>query len=375
MRIYFCAPIFALLVLFGVAACAPENSHDDAPLATLAQVPGRNYFSLSVHPNGQELLFLELRDDWPGYFRLQRYHLGTRQLQYYQLPADYVYRDAAFSPSGNYIVLRRAPNVPDQDGGWRSAFDRSEIAVMRADGSDFRVLPLAAGLKMGPVMSHDERRIAYWRATQRRPGAKSFAEKFDVWEVDLQTGTDQLFASSWGFFEGGQMQYLKNDTRLVLRTYLPTHGKVPGLTDSNAIEWRNAYQQKYHNSFIYQLQRGADVLPHPLDTGVSYARAPSLDSAQNLYFVGDKPKYAFFRRAEDGSLTQWMYPWGSLDQEESVVAFSDGSCLAFVFYYKNQDVSKKGIALFDVKKQTWTQLSIPNFEEGSSIEIKPGSGP
>jgi hypothetical protein len=361
--------IIALVVVMCLAGCQ-QPEVPDGPVAQLAHVPGRNYFSLSVHPNGQELLFLEYREDWPGFFRLQRYHMGTQKMQYYQLPADHVYRDAAFSASGNYILLRRAPNQPDKDGGWREAFDRSEIAVMRADGTEFRVLPLSEGLKMNPVMCHDDRHIAYWRATQRRPGSKSFAEKFDVWEVDLQTGEDKPFAGEWKFFQGGQIQYLKKDEQIVFGTDIPTSGNVPGLTEENAMGWRSAYAYKHRHSFMHILGGGTEELPGPLNTGVSSARAPSLDADQNLYFIGDKPTASFFRMSKDGGLTQWEYPWGSMGQELDVAALPDGSGIVFIFYYRNEDSSRKGIALFNVQQETWVQINISDFEKGTPIEIK-----
>ena len=365
--------VIALALLACLSACTSENQDDTVPVATLAQVPGRHYSSLSVHPNSQELLFLEYRDEWPGFFRLQRYHMGTKKLQYYQLPGNHVYRGAAFSSSGNYIVLRRAANVRDRAGDWRKACDLSEIAVMRSDGTGFRVLPLSNGLKMSPVMSHNDRHIAYWRATQRLPGSKSFAEKFDVWEVDLQTGEDKPFGGVWEFFEGGQIQYLNNDRQIIFRTYLPTQGNVAGLTKDNAISWRSAYAKKHSYSFMYVLDRDAVKLPDPVYTGVSAARTPSLDAKQNLYFTGDNPKFSFFRMKKEEGLSQWAYPWNSLGQEQDVVAFSDGSGMAFIFNYKNEDVTRKGIALFDVKRETWTQINIPDFAEGTPIEVKTAS--
>ena len=166
------------------------------------------------------------------------------------------------------------------------------------------------------------------------------------------------------------MQYLKNDEEVVIGTYLPTHGKVRGLTDENLISWGARYESKHGHRFIYVLKRGGDVLLDPLRTGASSVRHPSFDAHQNLYFVGGKPDFSFFRMEKDGSLSQWTYPWNSFNQDAASVAFLDGSGVVFIFYYKNEDGSHKGIAIFDVQRETWKQIAIPDFEKGTPIVVQ-----
>ena len=341
-----------------------------APTATLANVPGRHFSSLSVHPNSQELLFLEFRDDWPSVSRLLRYHLGTRQLRYYELPPNHVYLNAAFSPNGEFVVLIRAPNVRGDDAVKRKAYAASEIAVMRADGTELRVIPLVAGLKMGGVMSHDAQRIAYWRATQRPPGNKSFATRFDVWEVNLQTGEDRAFSGLFEFFGGGQMQYLKTDDQIIISSDVPMSENMPGRTADNFSSWLSAYSKKHNDNFIYVLTRGAADLPEPIATTVDFATNPSLDDDQNLYYSGFKSTISFFKKTKEGHVSRWAYPGNTLDQDMETIVLPDGSSMAFIFYHKNTNTTKRGIALFDIKPEAWTQINIPTAEEGTPIATK-----
>lgn len=44
--------------------------------------------------------------------------------------------------------------------------------------------------------------------------------------------------------------------------------------------------------------------------------------------------------------------------------------VAFIFNYKNEDVSRNGIGLFDFAREAWTQIHIPNFEKGVPIVVK-----
>lgn len=336
---------------------------------TLVNVPGRHFSDLSVHPNNEELLFLEFRPDLPEVSRLLRYHLKTQQLRYYELPKEYVTLDAAFSPSGKYIVMRRAPNVSGDENVKREAYSRSEIVMMKEDGSGLKEVPLSPGLKMAPAMSHDDAHIAYWRATQRPDGSKSFASGFDVWEVNLKTGEDRLFAGMYEFFEGGKLHYLNDSLKLLIGAGFPMSPTMPGRTNSNFSSWMADYQKKYNHSRIYLLERGGDQLPEPLMTNVNSPGYASVDAKGNLYFQGDLPKISFFRsNVVDKELTQWRYPWKTISPpavEEN--AFPNGSAIAFVFVYINEDNSKRGVGIFDTEHELWTQISIPLLDSAKPI--------
>ncbi len=336
-------------------------------MATLANVAGRNFSSLSVHPNSEEILFLEFKQDLPAVSKLLRYHLKTKQLSYYELPKEFVTLDAAFSPSGKYIVMRRAPNVSGDENVKREAYASSEIVLMKADGSDLKAIPLSKGLKMSPVLSHDDKRIAYWRATQRPDGSKSFASRFDVWEVNLKTGEDKPFSGLHQFFEGGQLQYLKGNNQMLVGAGFPKN-------DPQMINPDGSRRSNLTPSTMYLFDKSSTLVLNPLMTEIESSRKPSSDVKGNLYFAGQRPRVSFFKKNPiDQSITQWDYPWTTMSNEVDVKVLPNGSAISFIFLYLNsphRDYTQRGIALFDIEQETWTQVSIPAFESAKLFTTK-----
>src|SRR5438876_257158 len=71
-----------------------------------------------------------------------RYHLTTKNLQRYALPAGYFYTAANFSPRGHYVLMSRVLKTDREEERVRQAYENAEIVLMKADGTDFKVLPL-----------------------------------------------------------------------------------------------------------------------------------------------------------------------------------------------------------------------------------------
>ena len=373
----------AISVLFMtvLCACTDENTPEAvaSTSATLVNVPGRAFSSLSMHPNNKELLFVESRPGTPGFPKLLRYQLQTGKLHYYDLPANYAYPSAAFSPRGNYIVMQRIPSVQGDYETRRQANAASELVIMRSDGTELKVLPLMGGLKMRPVMSHDERHIAYWRAAQMLRPERIFAYKYDVWEVDLMTGTDQPFAGVHEFIYGEQLQYFPDNTTILVSAQSPmTELNIPFSTRATLLllfgilsEDHLDATKKYEGAFIYRLTRGDTELPEPIVSGIQEPSQPSLDAEQHLYFTSfDYRKYTVYKQSADQSLRMWEHPWSTIGEIYEVVASQDGNSMPFIFVYLGGTRSDRGIGLLDLQHETWTQLDIPTFEEATPIDIQ-----
>jgi hypothetical protein len=160
-----CGILFLLCVgIFGNGEVQGKPSDGDSPAAgfTLAK-NGRDFDKVSIHPNSEDWLFIECSHELnpAGDCYVLRYSLKTQQLQRYQLPDGYLYSYASFSPQGHYIVASRAPKHDGSEAQIQQSIENAEIVVMRSDGTDFRVLPLAKGRKLAPFMSQDETKIAY----------------------------------------------------------------------------------------------------------------------------------------------------------------------------------------------------------------------
>jgi hypothetical protein len=368
-------PILLSVLLMGACMSSAQsgqqavNQSDTSPFEVDPE-KGRDFREISVHPNGQELLFTECVDDPKldptGDCAVLRYNLTTKNLQRYALPAGYVYPTASFSPRGNYVLMSRVPKIGVSEENVRQAHENAEIVLMKTDGTDFKVLQLAKGNKVAPIMSPDEMRVAYWRSTLRPPGSKSFSSKFDVWEVNLNTGQDNLYAGPFSFFERSKLQYLSQDDMLV-GAYGPRE----------YAQSMTAYDKKYNNSHVYRIQRGMTTLPEPMLTEVAWASIPSFDTAGNIYFKGQRPGISLFRRTVQGEIEQWEWPvryspgeWGGGPQ--NLIADPNGSYVAFTYEIKgtySRD-HKRGIGLLITHTSEWRVLNIPPLHLSTPIAVK-----
>ena len=249
---------------------------------------GRDFRELSIHPNSEELFLIEVNEKkLPEHSRVLRYNLKQNTLQHYALPKGYAYTDAKISPSGNYIVMKRVKEVDIKDEEKiRESLSNPEIVMMKTDGTDLKVLKLNPGVKIAPVVSNDDKKIAYWRAELRPPHSKSFASRFDIWEYDLRTGADATFAGRFQFFEGAQMQYMPGDNEILFQAYGP-RAYAQSMSD---------YDKRYNNSQSYRVTRGQTELPVPILTEVSYASFPTLGRNGDLFFIGEKPTISLFKK-------------------------------------------------------------------------------
>lgn len=208
---------------------------------------GRDFRSLSVSPDGEELFFVEVDERLPEHSRILRYDLKKSTLRHFDLPKGYAYTEAKVSPSGKYIVMTRMKEVPfTAEAKLREALDNSELAIMKIDGTDFRALRLSRGFKRSPVLSNDDSKVAYVRGSLRPQNSKSLASRLDIWEFDLKTGADTLFAGHFEFFEAGHMQYLSGDNEILFQAFGPRE----------FAQSMSEYAKKYNSSNIYRISRG-----------------------------------------------------------------------------------------------------------------------
>lgn len=330
---------------------------------------GRDFRDLSIHPNSDELFLVEVNEKkLPEHSRVLRYSLKQKTLQHYDLPKGYAYTEAKISPSGNYIVMKRVKEVDIKDEEKiRESLANPEIIIMKSDGTDFRVLKLNPGVKIAPIVSNDDSKIAYWRAELRPPHSKSFASRFDIWEYDLRTGADAAFAGRFQFFEGGQMQYMPGDNEIFFQTYGP-RAYAQSMSD---------YGKRYNNSQSYRVARGQTELPVPILTEVSYASFPTLGKDGDLFFVGDKPTISLFKKPPQGQLIQWLAPktfWGPEGISSMDVA-ANGTFIAFTYsfpddHYDRFKEKRRGVGMLMLNTSQWETLSLPALESSTPIAVK-----
>lgn len=372
-------PILLSVLLMGACMGLAQSGQQaanqtDASPFEVDPAKGRDFREISVHPNGQELLFTECvydpKLDPGGGCYVLRYHLTTKSLQRYALPVGYFYRTASFSPRGSYVLMSRAPKTDGSEEKVRQAHENAEIVLMKTDGTDFKVLPLAIGNKVAPIMSPDETRVAYWRSTVRPPGSKSFSSQFDVWEVNLNIGQDSLYAGPFAFFERDRLQYLSQDDMLV-----GAYGSITMLREH--AQSMTEYEKKYNHSEMYRIQRGMTTLPEPILTEVAHAGFPSVDKTGNLYFKGQRPGISLFRKTTQGEIEQWKWPLRYAPGESGggwhdLVPAPDGSYIAFVYEIKGTATrdEKRGVGLLMTHTSEWRILNLPPLHLSIPIAVK-----
>lgn len=359
---------------------------------------GRDFSTLSFNADGSELMFNECfyypdeanqKKKYPeGECRIFRLNLTNNTLRHYDLPDKdkYTYTDGSFSPSGNYIVMKRAPKnkydkkLSDKENAELAQrnYEQSEIAVMKADGTNFKVIKMEPGLKARPVMSNDETKIAYVRSKARPQGSKTYSSHFDVYEIDLKHKTDKLFAGPHQFFETGQMQYLKGDKEILMHAHGPRK-HIKELSD---------YMRRYNNSSIYTVKRGEEEVPEPMVVeGVENQSDPFLTKNGTMFFYGSGSKagpftlgISLFRKTTNGKVTQWIRNvkdgLGYAQNEQSITSNPQETKIFLIYTFSSgsewvrPDLTKNGIAFFEVKSSQWFKLPIPAITSSKPIPIK-----
>jgi hypothetical protein len=341
-----------------------------ATIKAAQPILGRDYRHLSLHPNGQEILFTECSDSLSTGCGIFRYSLKTQHLEHYNLPEGYAYLEASFSPQGNYVVMHRMP-LPESEEDKekvRAVQQVAEIAIMKVNGQAFQVLPLSPGPKTGPIMSNGEDKIAYLTMTPRKPGSKTLFANFNVWEFDLNSLTYQLFARDFRFFDIGTMQYMPDDQAILIEGVLPSSDhRDAGLSVTE-------YFKRYNGSSIYLLQRGEKVLSKPMFTEVKNAGHPSIDHQENIYFRGEAEQWRFFKARDNKIVQRWEGKWPFINTE-SLVASPNGNSL-FVIYDLPDHDSRRGkysrsIGKLDLISHTQQDVIIPPFNTAQVINVTP----
>lgn len=329
----------------------------------------RDFRDLSIFPNNEELLLVEVNEEkLSEHSRVLRYNLKNNTLQYYALPKGYIYSDAKISPSGHYILMKRIKEVEINDEDKiRENLSNPEIVIMKSDGTDFRVLHLNPGYKHGPILSNDESKIAYWRGELRKPHSKSLVSQLNIWEFDLNTGTEVLFAGPFDFFEGGPMQYLFGDNEIIFKAYGPrVHAQS-----------MSSYDKLYNDSQVYRVSRSQAKLPERILTEVNYASYPIQEKSGDTIFLGVKPTISLFRKSSQGQLKQWLAPknfWGP-NGIFAIDVSTNGSFIAFVYslpdeHYERFKNKRTGVGILVMETSDWRTLIIPSLESSTPIAVK-----
>ena len=342
--------LFGLMVAIGVGMYQQDSSANDSL--------GFSYAAISFTPDSQKLVFTRCKaDDTDCYIHI--YDLKTKALSYYRPPKDQNWYAAKFSPSGKQVVFVLAPRVPDAessagDSRLYTDWSKSQIAIMDADGRNIRLLTKHSGLKLLPNFSWSGKKVIYVQGEMRKPGAKTMASKWDVFEINLETGVNNQL-TGFKFYQIGRPSYLPGDDRFVVHALGP--GKIPGVKDAVDSTYLRGFEKNFNNSrvYVFDAKPGAQKL-EPLFSQFLNASNPGVDSYGNLYFSAQPSsadRFRLFQSNTKSALHSWYLP--NMQPRYTEVS-PDGRYWAVISPAAYPD-DLNGIHLFEMASDKWETVS------------------
>lgn len=119
-----------------------------------------------------------------NYCRIRRYWLAEGKWDVLSLDEERSYLWPDYSPDGKRIVLS-SMSCPQRKCDLRNA----RLALMNADGTDFRAIPGSDTPKTRPSFSPDGRRVIYWQIDEIFKTSRQYVGFWHVYETELDTGT------------------------------------------------------------------------------------------------------------------------------------------------------------------------------------------
>jgi Tol biopolymer transport system component len=163
--------------------------------------------NLSFTHDGKSVVFDRCRE---GDCQIQVYNLETGELAAYQSPKNERWTMGKYSYDGKRITFSVIPKKPE--GGLD--LGEMQIAVMDADGKNYKKVTTGSGAKLYPTFSHSGKKILYACAAYIREKGKTPAAKYDAWDVDLSTGK-QTQLTFFKYFYMSNLAYFPDDERFI----------------------------------------------------------------------------------------------------------------------------------------------------------------
>ena len=203
--------LFVLMIFLftpSTGGCMSINSKDKDSIS-----------NLSFNHDGKKVVFDRCRE---GSCQIQIYDLETGELEAYQTPKNERWTMGKYSYDGKRITFSVIPVsfTGNLDLG------QMQIAVMDADGKNYRKVTTGPGAKLYPTFSHNGKKILYACAARIREKGRTPAAQYDAWEVNLETG-EQTQLTFFKYYYMSSLAYYPDDERFIYNGEMPT--AFPGL--------------------------------------------------------------------------------------------------------------------------------------------------
>jgi len=181
--------------------------------SAMKQIEEDSIKELSFSHDGKKVVFDRCRNDG---CQIQVYDLETGELAAYQSPQNERWTMGKYSYDGKRIAFSVFPIKPNDD----LDLGNMQIAVMDADGKNYKKVTTGPGAKLYPAFSHNGKKILYACAAYIREKGKTPAAQYDAWEVNLETG-EQTQLTFFKYFYMGNLTYFPDDERYIYYGELP----------------------------------------------------------------------------------------------------------------------------------------------------------
>jgi hypothetical protein len=227
-----CISIFILVALMiSTGGCSAMQKEED----TIS--------NLSFSHDGKKVVFDRCQNKG---CQIQIYDLETGELAAYQSPKGERWTMGKYSYDGKRIAFSVFPITSNDD----LDLGNMQIAVMDADGKNYKKVTTGTGAKLYPTFSHNGKRILYACAARIREEGKTPAADYDAWEVNLETG-EQTRLTFFEYFYMGNLTYFPDDERFIY------YGELPSVFEGVRRSYPNetAFKQK----MIDLAKKGMDI--------------------------------------------------------------------------------------------------------------------
>lgn len=276
---------------------------------------------LSFTPDGKKVVFDRCRNEG---CQIQVYDLETGELAAYQSPKGERWTMGKYSYDGKRIAFSVIPIKPE--GGME--LGEMQIAVMDADGKNFRKVTTGQGAKLYPAFSHSGKKILYARAAYIREKGKTPASDYDAWEVDLETG-QQTQLTFCKYYYMGYLTYYPDDEKFIYYGELPGEFEgIPSYENESAFKKKMIeLGQKGLGIHGIVVMKGKELIPSPYDFPPKVFPQKPLLSADGSTLIYEKSHSGKFHLYSADGKTRYVGGGGSID---AAAISPDGALLAMI---------------------------------------------
>jgi Tol biopolymer transport system component len=297
--------------------------------------------NLSFNHDGKKVVFDRCKNDG---CQIQVYDLETGELAAYQSPENERWTMGKYSYDGKRITFSVIPHKPQ--GGLD--LGQMQIAVMDADGKNYKKVTTGPGAKLYPAFSHNGKKILYACAARIREKGGTPAAQYDAWEVNLETG-QQTQLTFYEYYYMSNLTYFPDDERFVY------FGENPSIFDG-AYADQSAFRNKVgqlgpqgKGIHYVVVMKGKELIPNPYKFPPNVQPKRPLLSRDGSILIYEKSMSAgkFFLYSQDGN-HRLVGSGGSVN---AAAISPDGGLLAMIAVSEVLDIftvkdGKKKLKLF-----------------------------